>query len=473
VRVELATRELEVLEVPELAEFEDEALVTERRGVGSSYRLLVAYDSLLEGLDRIYQYHFELLNLGYSAYLEFYEVCRSAFPEIDDRMLAKMIAGIDVLVLRPDEELKRLAQLALELEVGDGVKRARGEAELGAALGGSPEGEAWLADYRGTKSPWFYVSYGTGAFYHHHRSWIDDPTLPIAMIASYIERLEAGEDIARPHAAILAERDRITGEYRELLDEESRETFDRSLALARTVFPYVENHNFHIDHRYMTIFWNKVREFGALLAAGGFLADGEDVFFLRHDEVRAALHDLRLWWSSGGGGVARGPAHWPPVIERRRAIYEAMRTWSPPPALGVVPEEIAEPQMIMLFGITTKRIQEWLSSDRNNETALTGFPGSSGVAEGRARVILSAEGIDRLREGEILVAPTTSTSWTPVFGRIAAAVLDVGGIMCHAAIVAREYGLPAVVGTGTGTKRIKTGDRIRVDADAGIVTILE
>jgi pyruvate,water dikinase len=471
-RVEVATQELEALEVPELAEFEDEAVVTERHGVGSSYRLLGAYDRLIDGLDRIFQYHFELLNLGYGAYLVFYEVCRSAFPEIEDRTLAKMIAGIDVLVLRPDEELQRLARLALELGVGEGVRGAGGEAELRAALGDSPEGEAWLADYERTKTPWFYFSYGTGAFYHHHRSWIDDPTLPIATIGSYVERLEAGEDVARPHAAILAERERVTAEYRELLPEETREAFDRSLSLARTVFPYVENHNFHIDHRYMTIFWNKVREFGALLASAGFVADGEDVFFLRHDEVRAALHDLRLWWSSGGAGVARGPAHWPPAIERRRAIYEAMRAWSPPPALGLVPAEIAEPQMVMLFGITTRRVQEWLS-ESDSGTLVTGVPGSPGVAEGRARVILGAEGIGRLQAGEILVAPTTSTSWTPVFGRIAAAVLDVGGIMSHAAIVAREYGLPAVVGTGTGTKRIKTGDRIRVDADAGVVTILE
>ena len=95
------------------------------------------------------------------------------------------------------------------------------------------------------------------------------------------------------------------------------------------------------------------------------------------------------------------------------------------------------------------------------------------MAEGRARVILGGEGLDRLEDGEILVAQTTSTSWTPYFAKIAAAVLDVGGVMCHAAIVAREYSLPAVVGTGTGTKQIRTGDRIRVDADAGTVTFLQ
>jgi pyruvate,water dikinase len=80
--------------------------------------------------------------------------------------------------------------------------------------------------------------------------------------------------------------------------------------------------------------------------------------------------------------------------------------------------------------------------------------------------------LEEISEGEILVAPITSPSWTPVFGKVAAAVSDIGGIMSHAAIVSREYGLPAVVGTGDATSRIKTGDRLRVDGHAGTVTIL-
>ncbi|HEY7693132.1 MAG TPA: PEP-utilizing enzyme [Gaiellaceae bacterium] len=470
-KVEAATDELVALEVPELPEFEDESVVTEGRGVGSAYLLLSAYDGLLAGLDRVLQYHFELLNLGYGAYLSFYERCRSACPEVDDRTLASMVAAIDVLVLRPDDELRRLAGLARELGIGDLVRSASTEAELAAVLADDTAGARWLADYEQTKDPWFYFSCGLGTFYHHHRSWIDDPTLPIATIGSYVERLEAGENIARPYEAILAERERITADFRELVPEESRDGFDRSLALARTVFPYVENHNFYVDHRYLTIFWNKVREFGALLAQHGFLAEGEDVFFLRHDEVRSALEDLRLAWSSGAA-AAYGPSHWPAVVERRRSIYEGLRRWSPEPALGRIPEKIVEPVTVMLWGITSDRVQEWLSSQDGRSAALTGTPGSPGVVEGPARVILDAAGARRLQKGEILVAPTTSTSWTPVFGTIAGAVLDVGGIMCHAAIVAREYGLPAVVGTGVGTKRIRTGDRIRVDADAGVVTIL-
>ena len=91
--------------------------------------------------------------------------------------------------------------------------------------------------------------------------------------------------------------------------------------------------------------------------------------------------------------------------------------------------------------------------------SLSGFAASPGVAEGPARVIFSADGISELQEGEILVAPLTAPSWAPVFGKIAATVTDVGGIMSHAAIVCREYGLPAVTGTAFGTKNIKTGQR--------------
>jgi len=471
-KVEVATSELLALEIPALEEVEDERFVTEGRGLGSSHALLHAYDRLLEGVDRILQYHFEFLGLGYDAYLAFYERCREAFPDISDQTIARMVSAIDVLVLRPDEELRRLARLAVELGVSDDVASAANEDELVAALTGSEPGQRWLGDFEQTKDPWFYFSLGTGVFHHHHRSWIDDTRLPITTIGSYVARLLAGEEISPPRELLLAERERVTEQHRALVPSTLRQSFDDRLARARMVFPYVENHHFYIDHRYFTIFWNKVREFGGLLACHGYLSDGEDVFYLRHDEVRSALEELRLDWSSGGAGVPRGPRLWPPVVERRKAIYNAMGAWFPPPALGRLDEEITDPITVMLWGVTDERAHEWLSSSGHRADSLTGIPASPGVAEGFARVLLRADQLGELADGEILVAPVTSPSWTPVFHRIAGAVLDTGGIMCHAAIVAREYGLPAVVGTGIGTKRIRTGDRVRIDADAGTVTIL-
>ena len=288
--------------MPVLPELEDEAFVTEARGVGSSYDLLVAYDRVLEALDRTFQYHMELLNLGYVAYLVFYELCRQAFPDITDQAVARMVSGIDLLVLRPDEELKRLAGLAVELGVAGAVQHAADEEALREALSRSDTGARWLADFDGTKDPWFHFSNGSGV-YHHHRSWIDDTRLPISAIASYTRRLEAGEDIARPSAAVHAERERITDEYRSLLPVELCVAFDETLTRARTIFPFVENHQFYIEHQFFTIFWNKVREFGAALARGGSWARKRTSSTC--DTTRFATHSRSS--ASTGAPVAPGP----------------------------------------------------------------------------------------------------------------------------------------------------------------------
>ena len=472
-KIEDAIADLGELDVPELPEIEDESVVTTGRGYGSSHALLVAYARLLESVDRVIHYHFELLNLGYAAYVGMYELCRDAFPDISDQAIASLVSGADLLPLRPDDELQGLARLAIDLGVADEVKAARGEDHLRIALSESTAGVQWLSRLDAAKDPWFYVSYGNGLA-SQHRSWIDDTSLPLATIASYIDRLEAGEATSRSRNALIAERDRITAEYRELMPESTRATFDERLALARTVFPHVENHSFYVDHWYLTVFWNKVREFGALLASHRFLAHADDVFYLRHDEVGEALHELRLMWSSADAGAATGPRHWPELVERRKSLYEAQRRWVPPVALGATPEAIDDPVTIMLFGVTPERVEGWLASAGSLGTiTLRGIAASPGVAEGRARLIADPKDLAQVEDGEILVAASTSPSWTAVFGRVSAVVVDIGGIMSHAAIVAREYGLPTVVGTGSATKTIQTGDRIRVDGDTGVVTVAD
>jgi pyruvate,water dikinase len=119
--------------------------------------------------------------------------------------------------------------------------------------------------------------------------------------------------------------------------------------------------------------------------------------------------------------------------------------------------------------VTSDRLRAWASG---GEGEVSGYAASPGVVEGPARVVRSIDEIGTVQAGEVLVCSVTAPSWGPVFPKIAAAVSDIGGMMSHAAIVAREYGLPAVVGTGNATSAIKTGDRLRVDGDNGTVTIL-
>ena len=177
-----------------------------------------------------------------------------------------------------------------------------------------------------------------------------------------------------------------------------------------------------------------------------------------------------LTWATGGEPL--GPKHWPPIVARRKEILERLAQWNPPPALGVTPEAITDPMTIMLWGVTTERVREW-ARQQDGGRVLNGAAASPGLIEGVARVVKSVNELSDLQDGEILVCGSTSPAWAPIFSKIKATVTDVGGVMSHAAIVCREYGLPAVVGTGRATSEIHTGQTIRVDGTEGVVTLLD
>lgn len=142
-----------------------------------------------------------------------------------------------------------------------------------------------------------------------------------------------------------------------------------------------------------------------------------------------------------------------------------------PLTVGAVPPTMTDPIAIKVFGIVDAVLHP--AGEKQVEERLQGFPGSAGVVEGPARVILDYEEFPNLQGGEILVCPFTGTAWTPLFLKIAGVVTDTGGMLTHAAIAAREYGIPAVVGTWNATNSIRNGDIIRVDGNAGVVEVLK
>ena len=457
---------------PELPEFEPLANVHAGRGIAANHTLLDTYQKSLEGYFRMWHHHFEFLLLGYGAYMAFFAFCKKAFPEITDQTVARMVAGIDAEIFRPDEELRRLAVRAVELGVAAEFQEGRTPAAIMAALGArGAAGKSWLDELASSRDPWFNINVGDG-FYHYHRSWNDDLTMPFSGLPGYIAQVQAGQSLKRPIEALQAQRRQLIQDYRELLGSDAeRQAYDQMITLAHRVFPYVEGHKFYCEHWYTNLFFNKVREFGGLLAANGFFADAEDVFQLTHYEVESAIIDLMTSWSNGS--APRGPTHWPQVVRERRAAIAEWAKQATPPALGPVPEVIDDPAIVMLWGITRESLDAWLNAESGPDSdELRGFAASSGVVEGPACVVKSVEEISRVRPGDILVCQITNPTWAPIFQKIAGAVSDIGGSMSHAAIVAREFGLPAVVGTGTATSRIKNGQRIRVDGGRGIVTIL-
>ena len=142
--------------------------------------------------------------------------------------------------------------------------------------------------------------------------------MPFSGLPGYIAQVKAGQSLKRPIEALQAERRQLIEDYRELLgSDEERAAYDQMITLAHRVFPYVEGHKFYCEHWYTNLFFNKIREFGGLLAAHGFFADAEDVFQLTHYELESAIIDLMTSWSNGS--PPRGPAHWPQLVRERRA----------------------------------------------------------------------------------------------------------------------------------------------------------
>ena len=467
----LATiEEMDAISFDELPDMVDLEVVTSGAGIDSTAKMMADYDRLIQLAYQNWEYHFEFLNLGYVAYLDFFQFCKETFPGIPDLAIAKMVMGVDSVLFRPDDELKNLAELAARLDLTSVFAKKNDAATTLAELDGSATGKEWIAAWEKAQEPWFNYTSGNG-FYGSDVYWRDNLDLPMGYIQDYVERAARGETLHRPKAELIAERDRIVGEYSELLEGEALETFNGKLGLARTVYPYVEDHNFYIEHWTMGVFWRKVRQLSRLLHGYGFWEDPDDMLYLTRDEVRPVLFDLATGWGVGADPI--GPSYWPAEIDRRRKIVDALATARPQPAFNEPPAEINEPFTVMLWGITTEQVQQWLGADDDETAALKGMAASPGVVEGKARVIMGPESLGELEEGEILVAPVTAPSWGPVFGKISATVTDIGGMMSHAAIVCREYGLPAVTGTGSASQRITTGMRLRVDGSAGTVELLD
>ncbi len=200
------------------------------------------------------------------------------------------------------------------------------------------------------------------------------------------------------------------------------------------------------------------------LKAGDLTGLGAEVFFLSFEEVVALLQD-----------PTRSPELLKNTIEKRKRTYA--RYASLPPYPSVIRGKFepfawaADPARrtdIFIEGDSHRPVQ-----GADDPKILRGFAGSPGVVEGMVRVLQTPGEGHQLVTGEILVANTTNVGWTPLFPRAAAIITDVGAPLSHAAIVARELGIPAVVGTGDATRRLRTGDRVRVHGGQGVVEVLE
>src|SRR5918993_1959190 len=415
--------------------------------------LLAQLDETVARFRRLWEIHFTIvlpMSLAMSMFEEFY---RDLFGSDGAFDAYRLLQGLDNKTVETGRELWRLSREALKMPE---VRKVLEEdaADVLPALEGSTEGQEFLAklnaylDEYGQRGDLWGVSYLT---------WAEDPTPVIKMLKDYVTQSGGGPD--EELASLVAERERLVAESRERLKgypQAVRDEFESSLKAAEEGMVLSEDHGFWIDFNSTARVRKAVMEFGRRFAEAGVIEKADDVFHLTLDEVRETAERLPEPDRSE-------------IVAGRKAELERFAGMQPPPALGTPPPG---PPPDNPFNRMIMKFFGGLPQPSGEPGVLQGNPGSPGVVRGRARVLRSLPEAAELREGEVLVAETTAPPWTPLFATAAAVVTDTGGILSPCAVVAREYRIPAVVGTAAATATIRSGQTVEVDGDAGIVRVL-
>ena len=276
--------------------------------------------------------------------------------------------------------------------------------------------------------------------------WIEKPGILVPTILSNVKNFGPGAAKRKFEQGLqeaIKKEVEILDRLKQLPDgEQKAEETKRMINLVRNYAGYREYPKYGIVCRYLVYKQALLKE-GQSLVEAGLIDHKEDIYFLTFEELRMVV----------ASGTINQPGH--DIIKTRREEYELHKKLSPPRVITSDGEII-----------TGKYNREDLPVG-----AIPGLAVSSGVIEGRARVILKMEDA-QIEDGDILVTPFTDPSWTPLFVSINGLVTEVGGLMTHGAVIAREYGLPAVVGVEGATKLIKDGQRIRLNGTNGYVEIL-
>jgi len=259
-------------------------------------------------------------------------------------------------------------------------------------------------------------------------------------------------------AAIAAMREDITSASAEILaglEGEALAKMEAANATNLRMAPLTPDHHFYIDQGANAHVRLVLLAIGRKVVAAGRVDEPDDVLFLRYNELRMLIGDASAI-------EARA------IVASRRAEREAAKAVHPPNWIGTAtPSQLAFPYLVN-WGYPERFHQGRPSA----EGPVRGIAASPGSIEGIARVVMTVDEFDDVADGDILVCQMTNPAWVVLFTKIAGLVTDTGGTTSHPAVLSREFGIPAVVGTSVATKRIRTGDRIRVNGSAGTVELL-
>jgi pyruvate,water dikinase len=411
-------------------------------------------DETVRRVRLMWEIHFRLAFPMLMAITFFEEMHQDLFEDTNPLDAYALLTEVENTTVKSSRALWELSRHALsEPVVRQALERHASETVID-SLSESPKAQGFLAEMEaylqayGQRIDKLYVSVPT---------WRENPVPLINNMKGYMAQPD--RDLLGEMEATIADREQAVANARERLGSFPQpvvEQFEFLLKTAQKACYLKEEHTNWIDFQTTYHARQVVLECGRRLQDAAAIENRDDVFYLTLDELQALM-------------AAEPLAPQQARVSERRALEAQYADCTPPPSLGAPPSGPPPDNPVVravskVFGAPPP------TSETPGE--LLGLGASPGTVRGTARILHSLAEVDKLEPGDILVAATTTPPWTPLFANIVGVITDAGGILSHPAVVAREYGIPAVVGTGRSTSVIKDGQVVEIDGDKGVVRLV-
>lgn len=422
--------------------------------------LMVFLEEAIDIQERHFRLHW-ILNLAqFQSSMNLQATVGKVIGDVDPSLVGRILISIKD---RNWDSLETLWKLKEMVKADEHLKKIFDSGETATAilpaLEADEKGRAFMASVRA-----YLKEFGVKATMYPHEYinplWVEDPKPCLETIKGY---LTSDYDFPAQYHKMSNDQKAAIQELRALIpataSKEAVEELEEALKLAVKMMPLTPDHHFYLDQGTFGRLRLVLVAIGRRLAKEGLLRNAEDIMFLEYEQLRAFVACPEGY---DGKSIVKEARHqWEEAIKIRPRDWVGTAThWS-----------MYEEPYHTLWG-WPQRFERAQSGKDQPSTEIHGLPAAAGIAEGTARIVLGPEEFDAVKKGEIMVCKMTNPAWVVVFSKIKGVVTDTGGVLAHTAVVAREFGIPGVVGTGDATYRIKTGDHVRVNGSTGIVEIL-
>ncbi len=418
----------------------------------SLVELAVLLEDAIDIHDRHWKIHWMLNFAQFSATMALNATIEEVKGAGDPALVGRLQSSIDD---RNWDSIEALWRMKEEIKGDSDLRTAFAGDTAADIVRALEDGERRLAFLRDRLEP-YQQEFGYKAIWSHELSfptWRESPAPILEAVRGY---LETDYDYPAAIGAVKADLESAVAELMDSVPEgEGRGRLQQSLDLSLKMNPLTPDHHFYIDQGTNARLRLVAIAIGRKLVEAGLVDHPEDVVYLHYNELRVL--------------TANPEAFDPrPVVSERRDERERQALIRPPEWIGTASEDALAFPYLSLWGFPEKFHRK--PPEKVDE--VHGLAASPGVVEGTAHYVASLDEFDQVKEGEILVCQMTNPAWVVLFTKIAGLVTDAGGVASHPAVVAREFGIPAVVGTSIATERIKSGDRVRVNGTSGVVEVL-